>query len=152
MTVMILVILWNEAEWRAEVMPDHAENYHLSFYNLSNADKDYIRRQEWVQATYDIYQNTKDPLLSNTFRIRVGWDYMTEAVALARKIMLERGLFDREPYATWYQREYESQYRMFLDKWWGMTEKDGITIEEAATINARGYILRQRGVKIMNQK
>jgi len=147
MTVMILVILYNEAEWRAEVMPDHEENYHLSFYNLTEADKDYLRRQDWVQATYDIYRNSKDPLLSNTFRVRVGWDHVTEALALARTFMLQRGLFEREPYASWYQREYESQYRMFLDKWWGMKEKNGVTVEEAATMNARGYILRMRGVK-----
>lgn len=147
MTVMILVILWNEAEWRANVMPDHANNYHFSFYNLTEADKNYIRKQSWVQATYDIYQDTRDPAYCNTFRVRVTWEHVGDAVSLARTVMLERGLFERVPYAERYQREYEDQYAKFLNKWMGMTQRNGITIEEAAAINARSYILRCGGIK-----
>jgi ABC-type antimicrobial peptide transport system permease subunit len=127
-------------------MPDHEENYHLSFYNLTDADKEYIRRQEWVQATYDLYHNANDPVYSNTYRVRVTWDHVYDAISLARTVMLERGLFDRAPYAKRYQQEYESQYQMFLSKWMGMTERNGITVEEASTLNARSYVLRFSGI------
>ena len=142
MTVMILMVLWMEAEWRADVMPDHRENYHFSFYNLTEADKTYIARQDWVQASYDLYTNDRREEYVNQFRVRVTWEYTANAVTLARKILLERGLLEREPYASAYQREYEWQYAEFVNKWMGMTERGGITAAEAATVNARSYILR----------
>lgn len=43
--VLILSVLWESAVWRAEVMPARPENYHFSFYNLTEADKDYIKKQ-----------------------------------------------------------------------------------------------------------
>ncbi len=144
MTVMILMVLWMEAEWRADVMPDHEDNYHFSFYNLSEADKTYIRRQDWVQATYDLYADVRSEAYTNEFRVRVTWEHTANAVSLARQVMLQRGLFEREPYAAAYQREYERQYQEFLNKWMGMPERNGITVEEASAINTRSYILRSK--------
>ena len=142
MTVMVLMVLWMEAEWRADVMPDHRENYHFSFYNLTEADKTYIRRQDWVQACYDLYNNVKNEAYANEFRVRVTWEHTANAVSLARLILLQRNLLEREPYAAAYQREYERQYAEFVNKWMGMTERNGITAAEAAAINARSYLLR----------
>lgn len=144
MTVMVLMVLWMEAEWRADVMPDHKENYHFSFYNLTEADKKYISRQDWVQASYDLYTPVRQEAYTNEFRVRVTWDHTADAVSLVRQVMLQRGLFEREPYAAAYQKEYERQYNQFVHEWMGMTERNGITAAEAAAINARSYILRSR--------
>ncbi|MGM9653629.1 MAG: FtsX-like permease family protein [Eubacteriales bacterium] len=149
MSVMILLVLWMEAEWRADVMPEKPNNYHFSFYNLTEADKNYIRSQDWVQATYDIYSSDPDipAAYVNSFRVRVTWDHVGDAVALARSVMLRRGLFEREPYAELYRREYQDQYEKFLEKWNGQTQNGGTTIEEASAINARSFLLRYGGIK-----
>jgi len=143
MTVMVLIILWMEAEWRADVMPDHEGQYHFSFYNLRESDKDYIRAQPWVQATYDLYLPTDDTAKANEFRVRVTWDEVAHATSHARTVLLSRGLLEREPYAKLYDREYSSQYANLQKSWYGAAEKNGITLEEAAALNARSFILRK---------
>lgn len=144
MLVMILVILWSEAEWRAKVMPDNENNYHFAFYNLTEADKEYIRRQDWVQATYDIYYNEEympEPW-NNHFRVRVTWDHVSDALSLARQVMVQLNLFEKEPYVRSYSREKEAQIEAIKAKWMGAEEKNGMTAEEVGIRNARSNILR----------
>jgi len=142
MCVMILVILWNEAQWRSEVMPEHEWNYHLRFYNLSEADKRWILSQPWTQKTYDIWRNTEAEAYANEFRVRVTWDRVPDVMSVAGTVMLQRGLYEREPYAFSYQRQYEKSYESTVRKWYGATEHNGLKAEDMAHVNARIIVLR----------
>lgn len=141
-SVLILMVLWMEAEWRADVMPERPENYHLAFLNLTEADKDYIRAQSWVQTTYDTWRDSDDPAQQNRFCVRVTWKHVPDALALARSVMMQRGLFEREPYASRYRLECKYQYDKFVEKWNGRTDDGVTTAKAAAELNARSYILR----------
>ncbi len=143
LSVMILVVLWEEAAWRADVMPQRQENYHFSFYNLTEADKDYIRKQEFVQITYDLYHNAEDPTYANTFRVRVKKEYWHRSLACAEEILMARGLLSRAPYAKIYNADYKDQYQKLLDRWYGAKVKNGVRIEDASALNARGFVLIQ---------
>ncbi len=143
LSVMILVVLWEEAAWRADVMPAREENYHFSFYNLTEADKTFIKRQAWVKETYDLYRSAEDPAYANTFRVRVREEYWSNAIGCAREILISRNLLNRAPYKEIYGTEYKSQYKKLFDRWYGMTVKNGVRIEDAAALNARNFVLIQ---------
>ncbi len=146
LTVIILAVLWEAALWREDVMPLKEYNYHFSFYNLSEADKEYIRKQPWVLTTYDKYNDS--PSVQNTpyenhFCVRVTWENNARSMTLAREVFIQRGIIDREPYAKLYENEYNKVYGKLLDAWMGMTVKNGITIEEMTENNALTFILNE---------
>ncbi len=140
--VLILSVLWESAVWRAEVMPTRPENYHFSFYNLTEADKDYIKKQSWVLAVYDLYTDVNDPARANEFRVRVKWEYNAAAMSLADSVYTARGLEDREPYASAYAKEYVSQYQVILREWYGADTRGGLRAETVAAENAHSYVMR----------
>ncbi len=143
LSVMILVVLWEEAAWRADVMPAREENYHFSFYNLTDADKEYIKKQPWTKETYDLYRSAQDPAYANTFRVRVKEEYWGNAIGCARQILISRNLLNRAPYKKIYSDDYQMQYKKLLERWYGMTVKNGVRIEDAAALNARNFVLLQ---------
>jgi hypothetical protein len=79
MLALILLLLFLEAEWRQSVMPDNTNNYHLCFYNLSDAEKDWIKSQEWTHATYELYSASGGEETADEYRVRVAWDYSAKA-------------------------------------------------------------------------
>ncbi len=135
LTVMILAVLWEGALWREEVMPEREHNYHFYFYNLSEEDKAYIRAQPWVLTTYDVYsesESAKGTAHENSFRVRVTWENNAKSATYARELLLKRGIIDRAPYDTQYEREYNTNYEALLVAWNGTTVKDGFPIETMA--------------------
>lgn len=135
LAVIILAVLWENALWREDVMPEKEYNYHFYFYNLTEDDKDFLRSRPWVLATYDVYndsESAKGTAHENSFRVRVTWENNARSMTLAREFFLQRGIVDREPYAKLYEIEYNKAYGNLLDAWMGMTVKNGITIETMA--------------------
>ena len=144
LTVVILSVLWEAALWREDVMPLKEHNYHFSFYNLSEADKDYLRAQPWVLATYDKYSDSEHTIntpFGNYFCVRVTWENNAKAISLARQVFIERGIIENEAYAKLYENEYNTVYGRLLDAWLGATVKDGITIEQMSENNALTFML-----------
>ena len=115
---LALLLLYMEAEWRADVMPDHEENYHFALRDLSDSDKEAIKKYEWVQAWYDIEpdapEGSKASLsYKSEFRVRVTWDHVYQAGECARIAMDDLGIFRKAPYSSHYDSYYNEALGLF---------------------------------------
>lgn len=127
---LFLLLLYMEAQWRAEVMPDNTENYHFRLYGLSEQDKAYIRALPWVQASYDIVHDAEDtpfynPNYRNEFRVRVTWEHVMDVGECARTLMEERDIFKNAHYAAFYQSGYEYAKTKYTENRYGTAENSG---------------------------
>ena len=129
---LIMLLMFSEAQWRGEVMPEIPENYHFSIQSLSEGEKQWIRQQDFTQVTYDT---------DNGFRVRVTWEYAAKAVQCCRVIFDEFDLWQRAPYKERYDLIYQASYSQLKLKWMGATEKSGYTLEQMSNINARDQVL-----------
>lgn len=123
MTVLMLMILWMNATWRAEVLPLNQSNTHMHFYNLTESEKDYIRQLDYVQTTYDEYDfemaEFSNPAYLNCFRVRLTWEHNADAPTIAVQLMKKLNLYTREPYVKKYEHEYNRLVDEYKTKWGG---------------------------------
>lgn len=107
-----MLLLYLNAQWRAEVMPDNEENYHFSLCDLTESQKKFVRSQPWVQASYDhyTYNAYTDELMYNDFRVRVDWEHVVGGLKYARELF---DIFDlwHSPY---YKDSFEWSYNYGL--------------------------------------
>lgn len=108
MMALALLILWVEAEWRADVMPEHETNYHFEFLGLTEEQRSWIRRQEWVEATYDIPEDVYFEY--PRFRVRIGWDHLDARGEYVYDIIDRFDLFNTDAYRHIYNSYYNSAY------------------------------------------
>ncbi len=142
LVVLILMLLWAEASWRDQVMPDHQENYHFSIRDLTQSQKDYITNQPWVQAAYDIdFYHRDGSLYYNEFRVRVDWVNNLIAMRRAREIFDEFDLYFEDYYINTYNMWYDNIYKNVVKEWLGMTSYLGMTAEGRADDGARSSVI-----------
>lgn len=125
---LIMLMMFLEAQWRDEVMPENSDNYHFYIQSLSASEKQWIREQPFVQCTYD---------MGNEFRVRVTWEYASSSLECCWKIFDHFDLWSRSPYAEPYRINYESLVIKYNDLWYGAKQKNGYTIAEMSAIGAR---------------
>lgn len=110
MLTLVLLLLWLEADWRADVIPEHEENYHMVFRGLTYSEKEIIRGKEWVQATYDVATDSGSGENSE-FRVRIKWEYLNEnPVTYIKEIWDEFNLKNSTEYSYGYWNSYNGYY------------------------------------------
>ncbi|MCI8388309.1 MAG: ABC transporter permease [Clostridiales bacterium] len=149
LTILIMMLLSLDADWRAQVMPDNEDNYHFSIYDLRESEKEYIKRQPWVQAWYDKYHYDKyGNVTYNYFCVRVTWDEVLRMTRHAYDIFDEFDIWSRKNYADNYERLYAYYLKMIQNEWAGAPESTllptGYTIGWHAANSAKIDLLMDR--------
>lgn len=108
MMALVLLILWIEAEWRADVMPERESNYHFEFLGLTEEQKSWIREQEWVQTTHDIPES--EYFEYSRFLVRIGWNYLDRRGEYVYDIIDRFDLLETDAYRRVYNTYYNSAY------------------------------------------
>lgn len=143
---LTLLLLFMEAQWRADVMPDREENYHFTLDNLSEKEAAYAESLPWVQAAYRSVSPTNEDRIC--LRIRSDWEHCTESGELVRELIRKIGLFRREPYAAMYDTVYDGAMAKFHAYWYGATEANGLTDTRFAETQAYTHLIDH---KVTNQ-
>lgn len=151
-TILIMMLLYLNAAWRASVLPDNEENYHFYIKNPTDEIRLYIYRQPWVQASYDIsYPAPDGGTAYSELRVRVVWADLYRATAHSWEVFDEFDLWNSPDYAQSYQSVYEDKLRSVQREWLGLpvdTRLDtGLTIAETAEELAKHQFLMSSQVK-----
>ncbi len=126
---LIMLMMFLEAQWRAEVMPENSENYHFFIKSsLSSSEKAWINEQPYVQCTYD---------MGDEFRVRVTWEYAGSSIECCWRVFDHFDLWSRSPYAEPYRKNYDAFVQKYKALWYGAEKKNGYTIAEMSAIGAR---------------
>lgn len=117
LTILIMMLLYMNASWRAEVMPDNEHNYHFHLCNLTEQQKSFIRNEPWVQVTYDhyTYSPVDDSLLYNDFRVRVTWDEVLYSSKFAKELLDKFDLWSTSYYEPLIQAGYNKQLEHIME-------------------------------------
>lgn len=135
MTILIMMLLYMNASWRAEVMPDNEHNYHFRLCNLTEQLKNYIRNEPWVQATYDhyTYSPVDDSLLYNDFRVRVTWDEVLYSSKHAKELLDKFDLWSTPYYEPLIEAGYNKQLAQIMEDNVLVSPNDRIKTGETAS-------------------
>lgn len=135
LTILIMMLLYMNASWRAEVMPDNEHNYHFHLCNLTEQQKNFIRNEPWVQATYDhyTYSPVDDSLIYNDFRVRVTWDEVLYSSRIAKDLLDRFDLWSTPYYEPLIQAGYNKQLEHIMKDNMCVSPNDRIKTGETAS-------------------
>lgn len=109
LTTIIMMLMYMNANWRDDVMPEKSTNYHFTLQGLTESEKNYVRSKQYVLACYDVeryisYGESAD----DTINVRIIWSENNNASVYARELFDELDLWSREPYERYYQSKLKS--------------------------------------------
>lgn len=146
LTTLVMMLLYMNANWRNQVMPEKPQNYHFTVKGLTEYEKKQIRAKPYVLACYDVERYvSSNETVNDTLRVRVIWSENNNAIKYAWEIFDELELWEREVYKGSYNSTLQSVIYELKKTYF--TDNEYFLIDSNTTLRSRAEaIAKQRFV------